>query len=132
MNRFCTTMAFALACACALGCVEQTPDVPSEDDLKAAKANILTAAPAPKLAIGADIEGKVTVLGVDVDTAVAEPGKPFTVTTYWKVNQPVTDGWRTFFHVNGAKEAQFVNHDHTPLGGKYPVSQWKAGEMLRD
>src|SRR5262245_25023725 len=113
-------------------CVEQTPDVPSEEDLKAARLNILSQAPTPKLALNANLESKVTILGVDLDTDVVEPGKPFTITIYWKVNQPVTDGWRMFFHVNGVQKSQFINHDHTPLGGKYPVSQWKAGEILRD
>jgi hypothetical protein len=114
------------------GCVEQTPDVPSEEDLKAARANILSVAPTPKLPVNASLDGKVEVLGADVDTNAVEPGKPFTITTYWKVNQPVTDGWRMFFHVNGAQKTQYINNDHAPLGGKYPVSQWKAGEILRD
>jgi cellulose/xylan binding protein with CBM9 domain len=121
----------ALAALLVASCVEQTPDVPSEDDLKAARANILSQAPVPKLPINANLENKVTVLGVDVDSEAAEPGKPFTITTYWKVNQSL-DGWRLFFHVNGARKEQFINHDHTPLQGKYPVSQWKAGEILRD
>jgi len=122
----------ALAALLMVSCVEQTPDVPSEEDLKAARANILSEAPTPKLPINASLENKITILGADVDTGTVEPGKPFTVTTYFKVNQPVTDGWRLFFHVNGAQKSQFINHDHTPLQGKYPVSQWKAGEILRD
>jgi hypothetical protein len=115
-----------------LSCVEQAPDVPTEDDLKAAKANILSQAPTPKLPVNANLENKVTVLGCDVDVDTVEPGKTFTVTTYWKVAQPATDGWRMFFHANGVKKTQFINHDHTPLQGKYPVSQWKTGEVLRD
>jgi hypothetical protein len=115
-----------------MGCVEQAPDVPSEDDLKAARANILSEAPMPKFPVSASLEGKVTVVGADIDTETVEPGKPFTVTAYWKVLQPVTDGWRMFYHVNGSQKTQFINHDHTPLGGKYPVSQWKVGEILRD
>ena len=36
---------FAYAFALVAGCVEQSPDVPSEDDIKAAKENILSAPP---------------------------------------------------------------------------------------
>src|SRR5215831_9078859 len=122
----------ALAALLILSCVEQTADVPSEEDLKAARANTLSEAPTPKLPINASLENKIMILGADVDTDAVEPGKPFTVTTYFKVNQPVTDGWRLFFHLNGAQKSQFINHDHVPLQGKYPVSQWKAGEILRD
>src|SRR5262249_26934870 len=121
-----------ISMAMAMACVEQSPDVPTEDDLKAARVNILSAPPTPKFKIDADLEGRATIIGADVDTETVERGKPFTVTTYWKVNQPLTDGWRMFYHVNGTKKTQFINHDHTPLGGKYPVSHWKAGEILRD
>jgi hypothetical protein len=125
--------ALVLACVLGAACVEQAPDVPTEEDLKAARANILSAPPTPKFPVGAKLESRAEVIGVDVDTDAVEPGKPFTITTYWKVNQAVTDGWRMFFHVNGVDaKAQFANHDHAPLGGKYPVPQWKPGEILRD
>src|SRR5262249_6489850 len=125
-------LTMGLLVATASACVEQAPSAPTEEDLKAARVNILAEAPKPKFPVNADLQGRVTVLGCDVDTDVAEPGKPMTITTYWKVNQALPEGWRMFFHVNGAGASAFINFDHGPLGGKYPVSQWKAGEILRD
>src|SRR5437870_2176601 len=132
MQRQLHAFAMGLFLVTIFACVEQAPPAPSEEDLKAARANILAEAPRPKYPVNADLQGRVSVLGCDVDSETAEPGKAITITTYWKVHQPLPDGWRMFFHVNGTGTSAFINYDHGPLGGKYPVSQWKAGEILRD
>jgi hypothetical protein len=44
---------------------------------------------------------------------------------------PPGEGWRTFTHLNGQNKA-FINADHAPVKGKYPVASWKAGEIIRD
>ena len=91
LTAFAASLLFA-----APGCVEQSPDTPSEDDIKAAKEHILSAPPASmKFTVNADLEGKITYLGMDVDTDTVTPGKPFTLTHYWKVNEPLTDWYVT-------------------------------------
>ena len=116
------------------GCVEQSPDVPSEEDVKVAKENILSAPPTTiKFPVNSDLEGKVTYLGLDVDTDKVTPGKPFTLTHYWKVNEPVGADWNVFVHLEspGVKTSH-LNADHVPIGGKYPVGAWKKGDIIRD
>ena len=117
-----------------LACVEQAPDTPSEADLSAAKPNILKEPPANlKHKVNADLEGKLVYLGCDVDQETLRPGQAFTVTHYWKVNTPVSDDWKMFVHMNGqGGKNPFVNLDHGPVGGKYPVAHWKAGDVIRD
>jgi hypothetical protein len=130
MHRFAIVAAVALF---AFGCVEQSPDTPTEDDIKAAQENILKTAPTPKYVVNADLEDKVTYLGLDVDTDVVTPGKAFTLTHYWKVNKPFTDDWKVFIHLEapGTKKSH-LNADHTPINGHYPVKVWKAGDIIRD
>ncbi len=124
----------ALAAIAFGGCVEQSPDVPSEDDIKAAKENLLSAPPATmKFPVNADLEGKVTYLGMDVDTDVVTPGKAFTLTHYWKVNEALPDDWRVFIHLEApGNKGSHLNADHVPIGGKYPVHSWKKGDIIRD
>ena len=125
--------ALALVLALPLGaCVEQDEEKPSDDDLKVAKQNILSTAPTPKFPVNADLDGKVVYLGMDADPAVVEPGHDVKLTHYWKVVAPPGDGWRIFSHLNGPNNQQFINVDHAPVKGKYPVAQWKAGEIIRD
>jgi hypothetical protein len=126
--------ALALA-GCLLGgsaCVEQTDEKPTAEDMETIKKNLLTAAPAPKFALNADLDGKVVYLGLDTSANPIEPGKEFKLTHYWKVVSPPGPGWRLFTHLNGPNNQQFLNVDHGPVNGKYPVSQWKAGDIIRD
>jgi len=113
-------------------CVEQEPDKPSADDLTVAKQNLLSSPPAPRYAVNADLDGKVVFLGLDVDPLPAEGGKDLKLTQYWKVISPPGDGWKTFTHVEGPNKQSYVNADHTPIQGKYPVGSWKAGDIIRD
>ena len=61
------------------------------------------------------------------------PGKPFTLTHYWKVNEPLGEEWKMFVHLEApGTKANHLNADHVPIGGKYPVPAWKKGEIVRD
>ena len=113
-------------------CVEQDDDKPTAEDMKAVKSNILTAAPTPKYPVNADLEGKVVYLGMDVEPAIAVPGKELKLTHYWKSVASPGEGWKVFTHIEGPNHQGFINADHGPVGGKYPVGQWKAGEIIRD
>jgi Carbohydrate family 9 binding domain-like len=122
----------ALASLASSACVEQDDEKPNDEDMKVAKANILTTAPTPKYAVNADLDGKVVYLGLDVDPATVEPGKDVKLTHYWKFVATPGDGWKTFTHLEGPNHQSFINADHPPVKGKYPVSAWKAGDIVRD
>src|SRR5580765_3227791 len=118
-------------CLLLLACVEQDEDKPTGDDLAVAKQNILSTAPTPKYPVNADLDGKVIYLGLDVDHVPIEPGKDVTLTHYWKLVASPGSEWKTFTHLNGGGKS-FINADHAPVKGKYPVGSWKAGEIIRD
>ncbi|HLK88411.1 MAG TPA: carbohydrate-binding family 9-like protein [Polyangia bacterium] len=113
-------------------CVEQEPDKPTAEDLTAAKQNLLSAPPTPKYVVNADLDGKIVFLGLDVDPLPVEAGKDVKLTQYWKVVSPPGDGWKTFMHVEGPGKQSYINGDHVPIDGKYPVNAWKAGDIIRD
>jgi hypothetical protein len=113
-------------------CVEQDDEKPTDEDMKVAKQNILTSAPAPKYAVNADLDGKVVYLGLDVDPATPEPGRDIKLTHYWKMVASPGDGWKPFTHLEGPNRQSFINADHPAVKGKYPPSAWKPGEIIRD
>jgi hypothetical protein len=120
---------------CLLGgvaCVEQSDEKPTAEDMEVVKKNLLSAAPTPKFSVNGDLDGKVVYLGLDVSSNPIEPGKEFKLTHYWKVVNAPGPGWRLFTHLNGPNNTQFLNVDHGPVGAKYPVSQWKTGDIIRD
>jgi hypothetical protein len=128
------SLAYVLAAASLVGCVEQQNDMPSEEDIKAAHEHVLSAPPATiQHPSDAQLEDKLEYLGVDVDTDTVTPGKAFTLTHYWKVLNPVGDDWKIFVHLETPdSKKNHLNADHVPIGGKYPVSLWKKGEIIRD
>jgi len=120
-------------CLLLLACVEQDEDKPTGEDMAVAKQNILTTAPTPKYPVNADLDGKMIYLGLDVDHIPIEPGKDITLTHYWKVVAAPGSEWKTFTHLDGGgSNKNFINAEHAPVKGKYPVSAWKAGEIIRD
>jgi hypothetical protein len=115
-----------------LACVEQQDEKPTPEDQEYIKKNLLGTAPTPQFKVDADLDGKVIYLGLDATPNPAEPGKDVKVTQYWKVISPPGDGWRMFSHVSGPNNVGYQNRDHFPMRGKYPVAQWKAGDIVRD
>jgi hypothetical protein len=114
------------------GCVEQAEEKPNKEDLEFIKKNLLSTAPKPQFAVNGDLDGKVVYLGLDASANPIEPGKDVKLVHYWKVVSAPGTGWRSFVHVNGPNNQTFINFDHPPLRGKYPVAQWKDGEIIRD
>jgi len=127
-----TALVLAPVLAPFAGCSGREEEKLSEADVQMVHSNLLPTAPAPKNAVNADLDGKLVYLGSDFEPAVAEPGKAVHVTNYWKVIEPPGEGWRIFTHLEGPNHHGFVNDDHGAIAGKYPVEQWKAGEIVRD
>ena len=134
MYRRYTYLACAVLVFSCVGCVEQSADMPSEEDVKAARENILKEPPATiQHPVNAQFEDKLVYLGCDVDTEVVTPGKAFTLTHYWKTLKPVPDEWKLFVHLESPdSKKSHLNADHVPINGKYPLHIWKAGEIIRD
>jgi hypothetical protein len=116
----------------AAGCVEQGEDKLTKEDEEFIAKNILATAPTPQFVVNADLDGKVTYLGMDVSPNPVEAGKDVRVTHYWKVNVAPGEGWKMFTHISGTNKQGFANVDHTPVSGKYPAAKWKAGQIIRD
>ena len=114
-----------------LSCVEQTPDTPTKEDLRLIAQNVLKEAPKARYPVSAELEDKVVYLGLDAPESVA-PGRAIKLVHYWKVVRAVADDWKVFVHLNGTGRQGYVNADHAPIKGRYPVARWKAGEIIRD
>ena len=130
MTRSAVLLPIALATALCAACVEKGPP-PVDQNYVAA--NLLTAEPAPKRKLDADLGGKVVYLGADLDKDTLKPGDKLTLVHYWKVVQPVGSGWRVFCHITGASKSDWMNIDApAKMRDNYPPDRWKAGDIIRD
>lgn len=123
-------IAFFLGAALLVACVEKGPTV--EVDQAFVKQNLLSAEPAPRRAVGADIGGKIVYLGADIDKESLKPGERFTIVHYWKVVSPLGPDWRVFTHIDGEVQKDWMNVDGTKMRSHYPPDKWKAGDIIRD
>lgn len=122
----------AIGLLLASGCVEKEKHA-SQADLELRKSIVLTAAPKPQHPLDIQFGSKMQLLGYDLSTNAVQEGKPFTVTWYWKVLEPLDDGFRVFTHLMDAEKNSRVNLDGArPFREAYPEAGWKKGDLLRD
>jgi RNA polymerase sigma factor (sigma-70 family) len=87
------------------------------------------AAPPPGHALEGEFGGQVRLLGYDVATDHVDRGGRLEVTLHFQALAPLED-CRLFTHLVGP--SGFMNLDHGPAGGAYPVARWRVGETVRD
>jgi hypothetical protein len=110
--------------------------LPHEPDASPLAGVVLDAPPAPQHPLHAVLGKKLEVLGWSVSAATGEPvlrvspGKRYRFVIYYRVLAPLTGTWQTFVHVDGLQRR--FNADHALLEGKYPLSAWRAGDVLAD
>ncbi|HEX2659610.1 MAG TPA: hypothetical protein VHU40_15105, partial [Polyangia bacterium] len=89
------------------------------------------AVPPPAVTLGATLGDRVGVVGYTLASATVAPGGEADVTLLFESRQPVSPGWRFFFHVMGPS-GMFRNLDHVPVDGVLPVDLWRKGQRIVD
>jgi len=114
------------------GCVEKEKHS-SQADLELRKSIVLSAPAKPQHPLDIQFGSKVQLIGYDLSTDAVQEGKPFTVTWYWKVLEPLDEGFRVFTHMMDAEKNSRLNLDSArPFREAYPEAGWKKGDLLRD
>jgi hypothetical protein len=72
----------------------------------------------------------VAIVGFGVDKTTIKAGESFELATYFHALRKSEVDWKLFIHVKGPRK--FINADHVPVSGAYPISQWEAGEYIED
>jgi 4-amino-4-deoxy-L-arabinose transferase-like glycosyltransferase len=109
---------------------------PAEHDENPLAALLLARAPVPQHPLHAAFSDKLEVLGWSLQSLAGEPELSIVPATryrfiiYFRVLGPVSGGWQTFVHIDGFQRR--FNADHELLEGKYPLSLWRAGDLIAD
>jgi len=105
----------ALGDAIRFGAVEVRPnagDVPNPQDIR--------------------FEGRIALVGYDIDRRAAAPGETLHITLFWKALAPVDKDYTVFVHLLGEGADIWGQRDSAPQGGLAPTSAWRVGQMIRD
>jgi hypothetical protein len=83
--------------------------------------------------IGINFDDKIVLLGMNIEPKKLKPGMPYSATFFFKVVGEVGGDYQFFGHLEPAAGATArARLDHEVLGGKYPTSQWKVGQIITD
>lgn len=71
--------------------------------------------------------GSATLVGYRLEVA-----RPLRVVLYWRAAAPIGRAYSVFVHLADAGDQVVAQQDGTPVGGAYPTTAWKPGELLVD
>jgi hypothetical protein len=86
----------------------------------------------PSHLLDASFEEGLTIEGYDLSTTMLSPGSPLTLTLHWSPTGPLTKEYVTFVHLVDEAGQIVAQGDGPPFGGRYPTTNWAAGERLED
>lgn len=99
---------------------------------------IVSGAPSGARAVGASFEGpqgqgRVELASVVLSPPNPRPGQGVNVTFYFRVLEGPEEDFKVFVHVDDrGGRSERLNGDHMPARGRYPMSLWRPGELVRD
>jgi len=82
--------------------------------------------------LDADFEGRMALLGYDLESTELIPGGSLEITLYWRSLAPMPEDYSVFVHLLGVDDLIIVQRDTYPGLGGYPTSLWKPGDTIAD
>jgi arylsulfatase A-like enzyme len=81
--------------------------------------------------VGALLGGALELVGYQLASPTVAPGGAIDITCVWRARKHVGGGWRPFVHIEG-DGGVWINADHVPVDGFWPVDRWRPGQYVRD
>jgi hypothetical protein len=80
----------------------------------------------------ATIDGKVELLGYDLDASEAKPGGSVRLTVHWRALAAMDTSYTVFAHLVGPDGKIWGQKDSVPVDGTRPTTGWLTGEVIAD
>jgi 4-amino-4-deoxy-L-arabinose transferase-like glycosyltransferase len=72
----------------------------------------------------------ISLQGYDLASGEPHPGDAWTVTLFWKRNDPINEDYTVFLHLVDENGNVWSQYDGPPMEGYYPTSHWAEGVLL--
>jgi hypothetical protein len=79
-----------------------------------------------------DFEGRIALMGYDLDRRTARPGEAIQLTLYWRALAEMEEDYTVFTHVLGEEDRLWAQMDSQPQKGAAPTSSWQVGQVIED
>lgn len=77
-------------------------------------------------------EGRIALIGYDLDRRAAHPGEEVLLTLYWQGLRQMEEDYTVFTHLVDEKGRLWAQKDGQPQGGASPTSTWQPGQVFAD
>jgi len=84
----------------------------------------------PGTPVDYDFEGRVALVGFDVDRRLLLPGETLHLTLYWQTLSPLDCDYTAFAHLLLPPEQVWAGHDALLLDGQAATSSWEPGRLV--
>lgn len=109
---------------------------PDEKNLTPLAKIVLDEPAKPQKKLEVTLDDKLEVLGYDIvdergrRVEAVATGREYTMRTYFRALVPIASEWQMFIHIDGNRRRH--NGDHAVTQGRYPMSLWRAGDVVVD
>lgn len=79
-----------------------------------------------------DFEGKLALVGFDLDRRLVHPGETLHLTLYWQALSPMAEDYTVFTHLLLPPGQVWAQDDQQPHEGQTPTSTWQPGQVIED
>ena len=79
-----------------------------------------------------NFEGRIALVGYDLDRRTARPGETIHLTLYWRALAGMEEDYTVFTHVLGEEDRLWAQVDSQPQRGAAPTSSWQVGQVAED
>jgi 4-amino-4-deoxy-L-arabinose transferase-like glycosyltransferase len=79
-----------------------------------------------------DFEGKLALVGFDMDRRVIAPGETLHLDLFWECLSPMQEDYAVFTHLLLPPDEVWAQKDAQPRGGQAPTSTWEPGQIVDD
>ncbi len=116
------------------GCVEKEKQLTAAER-EQVKSFVRSDKPSPKYPLNVDFDGRVKLLGYDIDAmpSVWKPGQTLDIKWYWHAVKDPGDDWKIFTHLASPTQGVAANRDGgSVVRSLHQPSRWKAGQFVVD
>lgn len=126
-----SVLLLAVASAGVTACKKPRKVVLTKEQHDQISGSVLTEAPTPQVEANVILDGKIRLIGFDVNKTALKAGESFDVIWYWEALEDLGGDWKIFVHLEAPGKKRTV-HDHQGVGELLPLKKWKAGQIIKD
>ncbi len=77
-------------------------------------------------------DGRVDLLGLDLDRTATQCGETVNLALFWQAREPLGEDLTAFVHLVNAADFVYAQQDKRPINDYLPTSKWLPGQTMKD